>query len=129
MSEKVVGVHLQGVTVGLSIPLWENKNTVKYARASSLAMQSIATDNKTQFYYRLKALHTRASDLQKNANDYRLNLAQFDNSKLLKKALDKGEITLIEYIVELAIYYESVNSLLELERELNKTLAELNQYM
>jgi len=129
MSEKVVGVHLQGVIVGLSIPLWENKNTVKYARANALAIESITSDEKTQFYNRLKALHSKANSLQKNANDYRLNLLHFDNSELLKKALDKGEITLIEYIVELAFYYESVNQLLELERELNKTLAELNQYM
>ncbi|MBA7555176.1 hypothetical protein ES705_47829 [subsurface metagenome] len=82
-----------------------------------------------QLYNQLKALHTKALGLQKNVNDYRLNLLLFDNSELLIKALDKGEITLIDYILELSIYYESVNKLLELEKELNKTLAQLNQYM
>jgi len=53
----------------------------------------------------------------------------FNNSDLLKKALDKGEITLINYILELSIYYESVNNLLILERDMNKTIAELNQYL
>ena len=129
MSEKIVGEQFQGITVGLSIPLWENKNTVKYAKANSLAVESITTDNRMQFYNQLKALHTKASGLQKNVNDYRLNLQALDNSGLLKKALNKGEITLIDYILELSIYYESVNKLLELDRELNKTLAELYRYL
>lgn len=129
MSEKIIGEQFQGITVGLSIPLWENKNTVKFAKANTIALESIITDNKIQLNNYLKSLHTKAISLKQNADDYRLNLRLFDNSELLKKALDKGEITLIDYILELSIYYESVNKLLELERGLNKTLAELNQYM
>lgn len=129
MSEKIIGEQFQGITIGLSIPLWENKNTVKFAKANTIALESIITDNKIQLNNYLKSLHTKAISLKQNADDYRLNLCLFDNSELLKKALDKGEITLIDYILELSIYYESVNKLLELERGLNKTLAELNQYM
>ena len=77
----------------------------------------------------MKALHTKAISLQNSVNNYRSNLHSFDNSDLLIIALDKGEISLIDYILELSIYYESVNQLLESEKELNKTLAELNQYM
>lgn len=128
MSEKVVGEQFQGVTVGLAIPLFENKNTVKFAKANSLAIESINADNKIQFYNRLKTLHTKAIGLQKNADGYRSGLLQYDNTELLKKALDKGQITLIEYMLELSIYYESVNELLDLERELNGVLAELKGY-
>lgn len=129
MSEKIVGEQFQGITVGLSIPLWENKNTVKFAKANTIALESIITDNKIQLNNYLKSLHTKAISLKQNADDYRLNLRLFDNSELLKKALDKGEISLINYILELSVYYESVNKLLELERGLNNTAAELDQYM
>jgi cobalt-zinc-cadmium efflux system outer membrane protein len=129
MSENVLGQKFQGVTVGLSIPLWENKNKVKYAKATIIALESVATDNKLQFFNQLKTLHTKAIGLQNNASNYRSSLLSYDNSELLKKALDKGEISLINYIFELSIYYESVIKLLELEREMNKTLAELNQYL
>ncbi len=129
MSEKVVGEQFQGLTVGLSIPLWENKNLVKYAKANTIALESVAADNKKQFYNQLKTLHIKAIGLQKNVSDYRNSLQKFNNSDLLKKALDKGEISLIDYILELSFYYESVNNLLQKERDLNKTLAELNQYM
>jgi outer membrane protein TolC len=129
MSENVIGQDFQGITLGLSIPLWENKNKVKYARANAAAMEKTANDQKVQFYNRLKLLHTKAIGLQNNANDYKSKLQTFDSSELLKKALDKGEITLIDYILELSIYYESVNKLLRSELEMNKTLAELNQYL
>lgn len=129
MSENVIGQDFQGITLGLSIPLWENKNKVKYAEANAVVMEKTATDQKVQFYNRLKLLHAKAIGLQNNANDYKSKLQTFDSSELLKKALDKGEITLIDYILELSIYYESINKLLRSELEMNKTLAELNQYL
>lgn len=128
LSENVVGQKYQGVTLGLSIPLWENKNSVKYAKTNIIAAESITADNKLQFYNRLKTLHSKAIGLRKTVTDYRLCLLSLDNSTLLKKALDKGEITILDYILEISIYYESVKKILELEKELNNTTAEINQY-
>jgi len=129
MSEALSTEQFRGIVVGLSVPLWENKNKVKYAKAYSLAMESIAMDNKLQFYTQLKSLHTKAISLKKSTNAYRANLLSFDNSALLIKALEKGEINLIDYMLELSIYYQSFDKLLKLEKELNKTQAELNRYM
>ncbi len=121
MSENVVGVEFQGITIGMTIPLWENKNKVKFAKASSIAIESIAYDNKLQFYNHLKKLYSKAVRQQMNINDYRKKLVLFDNSELLKKALNLGEISLIDYILELSLYYNSVNKLLQLKKEMNKT--------
>lgn len=129
MSEKTAAEHFQGVTVGFSIPLWENKNTVKYAEVQTLALQSIATDNQLRFYNQLKTLHAKAVDLQKNVEDYRNKLQTFNNSELLKKALDGGEISLIDYLLEISIYFESKTKILEMEKELYDTLAGLNRFM
>jgi len=129
MSESIVGQDFKGLTLGLSIPLWENKNTVKYAKANTVALEDMAVDNKVQLYNQLKILHTKAIALQRNVADYRKQLQSFNNSELLEKALEKGQINLINYILELSIYYESVNHLLEVERDMNNTVAELNQYL
>ncbi len=129
MSENVTGQKFQGISFGVSLPLWENKNTVKYAKTNAYALENIASDHKIQFYTKLKTLHAKAFGLQKNVIEYRSNLKLYSNTELLKKALDKGEISLIDYMLELSIYYESIKKILELERELNKTIAELNQYM
>ncbi len=129
MSEKVVGEEFQGVSFGLSIPLWENKNKVKFAKANVLAAENLASDNKVQLYNRLMILHTKATGLQNNVSDYKSKLQTIDNSGLLIKALDKGEISLINYMLERSIYYESVKASLELERDMIKALAELNRYL
>jgi len=82
-----------------------------------------------QLYNHLKVLHTKAIELQNSSTEYKIELQNFDNSELLRKALAKGEITLLDYILELSYYYESVNKLLELERDMNISLAELDQYL
>lgn len=129
MSERVVGQKFQGLTLGMSIPLWENKNTVKYARANTVYIEEQLYDNKIQFYTQLKAAHSRAISMLANTNDFRSQFLKFDNSELLGKALEQGEMSMIEYILELSFYFEGVNKLLKMETELNKTLAGLNQYL
>lgn len=85
---------------------------MNYAEANSQALESIAADNKIQFYNHLKALHTKTIALQKNVNEYQSGLLSFDSSELSKKALDQGEISLIDYLMEFSLYYESVNKCL-----------------
>lgn len=125
MSEKVTGEQFQGITMGITIPLWENKNNVKFAKARSTAVQSMQTDYKRQYYNSLKSKHQKALALATNVSDYREKLQNFNNSDLLKKALDAGEISLIEYMLELSLYYDSVDNLLQMERDYHKTLVEL----
>ena len=128
MSEDVVGQQFRGIAVGLSIPLLENKNAVKYARAKTFAVQSAENDNRLRFHNNLKALYTKAVSLQNSLNDYRTNLQKFNNSALLQKALDNGELSLAEYYLELTVYYESFNRLLDIEKSLNETIIELYRY-
>lgn len=128
MSEKVVGQQFQGITVGISIPLWENKNTGKYAKAKTVAIRSMETDVKLQFYNNLKATYAKAIALQSSVSDYRSKLKSFSNDELLYKAFSMGEISLTEYMYELSLYFDSYNKLLEMEMNLNLIIAELKKY-
>ncbi|MDR1200374.1 MAG: TolC family protein [Tannerellaceae bacterium] len=126
MSEKVVGERYQGITLGISIPLWENKNRVKQAKAAVKAAESKQTDSKQQFYSQLQILYKRALGLKTTAETYRKSLLTVNNTDLLKKALDAGEISLLEYIVEIGLYYDTVNQALEAEKEYQLSFAELS---
>jgi len=126
MSEKVVGQKFQGLTVGVSIPLWENKNRVKQANAAVVAAQSRETDSKQQFYNKLQIQYNRAAGLKNTAETYRKSLAMANSTGLLKKALDSGEISLLSYMVELGLYYNMVNQTLEAERDYQTALTELS---
>jgi outer membrane protein, heavy metal efflux system len=125
MSENVGSEKFQGITMGVSIPLWENKNRVKQANAQVMASEAELEDTKTQFYNRLKSLFSRSRSLQENCESYLSALSSFSNEALLKKALDSGEISLLNYLLELEYYYSTMDKLLETRRDLGLSLAEL----
>mgnify|MGYP000895792494 CR=1 FL=1 len=128
MSEKVVGEQFQGVTLGISVPLWENKNKVKQAKAALNAAETELEDSRIQFYYHLQNLFEKASRLQRDAITYRDALSSYHNGAYLRKALDSGEISLLNYLLEMTYYYDVMNKVLETEKELGLTLAELSMY-
>jgi cobalt-zinc-cadmium efflux system outer membrane protein len=128
MSENRVGEHFQGITVGVSIPLWENKNTVKYAEAKTLALSSVVADYKLQFYNQLRIQFEKAVSLQKTVAEYRQSLKLYENTGLLKIALDKGEISLLNYLMELSLAYSTIDKFMKAENELNKAVVLLYQY-
>jgi outer membrane protein TolC len=129
MREKVVGEAYQGISLGISIPLWENKNRVKQAKAAVKANEAKQIDSKLQFYEYLKNLYERTKGLKTTSEGYKQSLSSLNNTGLLKKALDAGEISLPEYITEISLYYNMVNSKLESEREYQKTFAELMAFL
>jgi len=126
MSEGVVDEKFQGITIGISVPLWENKNKVKHARAQIRATETALENNKIQFYNRLQNLFAQSSGLRENALKYRNSLSSYNNENLLKKALDSGEISILNYLLEIEYYYDAVNKVLELERDCNLSIAELS---
>ncbi|MDR0386156.1 MAG: TolC family protein [Prevotellaceae bacterium] len=125
MREKVVGETYQGISVSLSIPLWANKNKVKQAKAALKADEAKQADSRLQFYEYLKSMYNKSKDLQLIAEEYRQTLLSLNSAVLLTKALDAGEISLLDYIVELGLYYNTVDLKLNAEREFQKAFAEL----
>ncbi|MCE4566563.1 TolC family protein [Maribellus sp. CM-23] len=128
MSEKVVGERFQGISVGVSVPLWESKNKVKEARALTEVSRAVEQDNQLRFYNSLKALHAKGLQLQSSLSDYQQELELCNNTTLAAKALEAGEISMIDYIMELTVYYESFNNMIEIQKDLHQTQAELMQY-
>jgi outer membrane protein TolC len=126
MSEKSEGERSQGVTIGISIPLWENKNRVREAEAQARAAKSALEDNKVQFYNQLQALYSRAAALRQNAQKLRQALSVYNNEPPLKKAREAGEISLIDYLLEIEYYYDAMDRVLESERDYQKAFAELS---
>jgi len=120
MSEAIEGEAFRGVSVGVSIPLWENKNTVKLATAQQQLALQLANDKKIQTYNQLKGQYEKALSLQKTLASYRQALQAVNSSDLLKKALDAGQLSLIEYMMELTLYYETTDKFLSIKNELNQ---------
>ncbi|MDR3235757.1 MAG: TolC family protein [Prevotellaceae bacterium] len=125
MSERVTQEAFRGVTFGLSVPLWENKNRTKQAKADVRAAEYRQADVQQQLYAHFKNLYDRATDLQRIAAAYREAVAVADAAALWQKALAAGEISVSDYIVELELYYDIITRLLEAERDFETAAAEL----
>ena len=126
VSEKVGGERFQGVSLGVSVPLWGNKNRIRQAKASARAAEMREADTRQQLYSGLQLLYERAVGLKATAEGYRKLLTTSDNADLLKKALDTGKISLLDYIVEMGLYYDTVSRAMEAERDYQQAFAEFS---
>lgn len=128
-SETVVDVAMRGVAVGVTIPLWEHKNTVKHAKAQTLAWEHIETDAKLQCYNTLKTQHRKALNLHNMLSDYSEMLQTTGNPDLLWKSLELGKLSLIEYFIELSVYYEATDNILQAERDYRLAISRFQDFM
>ena len=120
--------ELGGITFGISIPLWENKNTVKQIQMQTRATHEMREDEELKFYNKQKSGFQKAKTLLHIMEEFKKELSLADNSDLLKKALEAGEISLIDYLLELSIYYEAIDNLIETEKNYQLTVAELQEW-
>ena len=128
VSETLAHEQFHGWAVGISIPLWENKNRVKLARANVFAMQEAISDQTLQLYNQLRSSYQMAEGLMQTAGEYRIRLEQTGHEALLEKARESGEISLITYLQELNHFYQGIDQLLATERDLGRSLAELYRF-
>ena len=115
----------QGFEIGVSIPLWSNKNRVRQAKTAVRAAQQRHNDARLQYYNNVKIMFIRTQGLKDAADTFRKSLDDANNSELLRKALDEGHISVLDYFVEIALYYDAVNQALDAERDYQKAYAEL----
>ncbi len=126
MSELTTADKFRGVTVGVNFPLWSNANKIKQSRARIAAAESRKAAAEQQFYYDLLAQYNRAASLKANAELMRTSLSETDSRDYLLTAQSKGEISMIEYLVETDQYYEALGQTLAAERDYHQALARLN---
>ncbi|MFC2118517.1 TolC family protein [Bacteroidota bacterium] len=127
-SETVVDESFIGGKFGMSFPLWEKKNTVKYAKTYAGYTSSVIETYKIGFVSGIKQHFINAEALKNAYNDYNNLVLELKSEELLNKALDLGHISLIEYLLELSFYYNTVDTMMELEKKYYKALAELFKY-
>lgn len=128
VSEMLSHEQFRGFAVGVSIPLFENKNTVKYATARTSALETEWEDQQHQYFHFLKQQHEKASGLKTSTEEYKRLMEPLDNTHALTQALEGGQISLTEYLVELTFIYQTIDQLLEMEFNLHTALAELKKF-
>ena len=123
-----VGTRSQGVAVGVSIPLWANKNRVRSARTALQAAEAQQTDAELQLRSAFEQEFTRVKGLHHTAMLYRRALDEANNSTLLEKAMDEGFISVLEYLQGIELYYDYLDRSLSADRDYHRALATLEAW-
>lgn len=123
-----IGSRSQGVAVGVSLPLWENKNRVRTARTALKAAETYQADLELQLRSELEGVFTRVKGLYSTAMLYRRALDEANNSALLEKAMNEGFISVLEYLQGIELYYDYLDRSLSAEREFLRAYAQLEAW-
>ena len=124
----ILGQTYNGIHTGISLPLWESKNRVKLEKAKMTFAETALTDHTNEHYYEIKQLYGRYESLKNILGDYEKINQSVEPIKLLDKALSAGQISVLEYFVELNYYNTTFNSYLEIEKEYYEVVADLLKY-
>ncbi|MBP3350319.1 MAG: TolC family protein [Bacteroidaceae bacterium] len=121
-----VGDMFYGLAVGVSLPLFKTSNEVKTAQACALSLSLQSDVAKAELNAEVSQLYNEATTLSAALEDYTL-LTEQNNRELLVKALQAGQISLIEYMSDIAQLNEAEENRLMLEYQYYLALSNLDR--
>jgi len=119
------GEYYSGFYGGISIPIFGNKNKVKAAEANFQFQQSYSNVLSIEAKAAFEKQYNKYMLLLENFEEYNQSMSGLNSSALILKAYELGEISFMEYYVELQFYQQATNSMLDMEKQLNLLKAEL----
>lgn len=129
MMEKESDGGYHGPTIGISLPFWGNARTVKAAKAKAVSGESMLENQKAVLHNELQNTYLRAKSLQRNYLEIKDILEDTDSRDLLREAYEKGEKTLVEYLVEFEYQHDAVLEVFQIQHEYQRALIELNRFV
>lgn len=121
-----VGDMFYGLAVGVSLPLFKTSNEVKTAQARALSLSLQSDVANAELTAEVSQLYNEAITLSSALEDYTL-LSEQNNRELLVKALEAGQISLIEYMSDIAQLNEAEENRLMLEYQYYLALSNLDR--
>ncbi len=117
-----------GVILGMSIPLWQNRNRVKSSKVNLEHMRSNIVRHENEHYFHVKEIYDKYISASERLEKFRSLWNQLNYLENIEKALEEGEISTTEYFVELKSLYEIKDNLLDIEKDYQLLLSQLNKY-
>lgn len=124
-SEVVPGEGFRGVSVGVSIPLWSAGKKISSAKKQLEAARLAEQDALVQFRTNAENLYEKAASLAESAAGYALLTDSDEGLRDLQKALDSGQMSLLDYMNEISYFYSSRELALQTQLEYLLAVADL----
>lgn len=117
-------MSMNGFVIGGSIPLFSNRKKVQIAKAQALSAQLLKEDAQLEKENELMALYNEMKQLKQALDTYDVPLMH-RSLALLKQALEEGQLSLIEYFVEVEGIYKNLQARMQLENQYQKVMANI----
>ena len=124
-AEVVPGEGFRGLSVGISIPIWSAGRKISSAKKQLEAAQTAEQDALIQFRTNAKALYDKAESLAGTAGGYGSPEEYRQTLSDLGKALESGQMSLLDYMNELSYFYGSRELQLQTQLEYMLAVADL----
>lgn len=110
--------NYSGFSLGFSVPIWGNsRKKIRKAEAELAANRLTVDDVIYQERAQVAKLYASAQQLQQAANALQKDMQLMNNDQLRRRSLELGQISLLDYLLELSFYYTARTSQLEAERD------------
>lgn len=119
-SENIVGETFRGVKVGLSIPIWSQQRAVKASRLAEVAATEELASQRAVWFSKLRCMFHRHETLLRNVGSLKETFQRCNSIDLLDKALEAGEISLEQYLLEADYYYSIEMQIWDVTHELEQ---------
>ena len=116
-SETLLDQKFKGFQIGLSVPLWENSNTIKSAKSEVVFAQADARRFTLQLEKEVEQMLNQLENLDLRIQNLESALAMGNTLELLALSLDNGEISLTEYFYTSDFHFRNQLLLLEYRKE------------
>jgi outer membrane protein, heavy metal efflux system len=127
-SQGILGQRYHGFHLGLSLPLWENRNKLPAATARYQYADAAAYAHLQEHKTSIRQYYDQLTILRRNLSEQEAMLSTLRNRQLLNKALDYGQITVIQYFYEESFYFEAYDGFLLAEWEYQQAQARLFRF-
>ena len=126
--QSILGQRFNGIHAGLVLPLWEQKYRTQQQQAQVQFSNLQVEDHRNEHFYEIKRLYDQQAALKTTLDQYQTVLSSIQSTTLLDKALALGEITTLEYFLELSLYQNAILYSLSTEWEYQAILVQLFKY-
>lgn len=124
----VMGNNYSGVYGGISIPLWNGRNKVRAAKAQYQYQQSNTESVTTTRHSNFLEQYNQYDLMLRKYREYTITLEGLNSENLLLEAYQLGQISFMDYHVELQFYRQAYDKMLEIEKELHQLKAKLSKH-
>lgn len=124
-SETIPSEAFRGFTVGISVPLWENTQTVKTARSALIRSEAKYDQYLYEQESKIRQKLNQLNNLHRRVEKLEEALGSANSLNLLTSSMSSGEISLSEYFYNSDFYFRNQQLLLRYKMELLSLEADL----